>query len=87
MDHFVKLDSLPDGLEFPPDLAERIGFDAARRRLVYRGFMSKAEFDRLRELSADWAYRRTLEDLFRLCTEEPRPHPLRHAVGAILGFR
>ena len=29
MDHFVKLDKLPDGYQFPPDLEERIYFDAA----------------------------------------------------------
>ncbi len=72
VDHFVTMDRLPDGLEFPPDLKDRIWFDAVMRRLVFRGFMSKADFDRLCRLSDNWGYRRPLEDLFRLCTpEEP----------------
>ena len=72
MDHFVTMDRLPDGLEFPPDLKDRIWFDAVKRRLVFRGFMSKADFDRLCRLSDNWGYRRPMEDLFRLCTpEEP----------------
>jgi hypothetical protein len=71
MDHFVKLERLPEGIEFPPHLSERIHFDASARRLVYRGYMSKADFDRLCQLSNDWAFRRTLEELFRLCIPEP----------------
>ena len=27
MDHFVKMDRLPDGLEFPTELKDRIHFD------------------------------------------------------------
>ena len=50
--------------------------------------MSKAEFDRLCQLSGDWGYRRPLEDLFRLCTpeaERPRRGLLRSL--AALGGR
>ena len=32
MDHFINLDRLPDGLEFPPDLKERIEFDSVSLR-------------------------------------------------------
>ena len=76
MEHFVLLERLPDGLKFPDDLGERIRYDPDRRRLVYRGFMSKSEFDRLCVLSEDWSYRRPLEELFRLSTsgsEKSRP--------------
>jgi hypothetical protein len=74
MEHFVTLAELPSGLQFPADLCDRIAYDAARRRLVFRGFMSKAEFDRLCQLSNEWSYRRPLEELFRLCTpEDPSP--------------
>jgi hypothetical protein len=76
MDHFVTLERLPDGLTFPPDLGDRISYDPATRRLAYRGFMSKAEFDRLCQLSNDWGYRRPLEELFRLCVP-PEPTPPR----------
>ena len=65
MDHFVKLDRLPDGFEFPPKLKDRFHFDAEAHKLVFRGYMSKADFDHLSELTNDWRFRRTLEELFR----------------------
>jgi hypothetical protein len=70
MDHFVKLDRLPEGYEFPDDLRDRIYFDAAAHKLVFHGYMSKSEFDRLSELTRDWGFRRALEDLFRECVPE-----------------
>ena len=70
MDHFVKLDRLPDGYEFPADLKDRILFDAAAHKLVFRGYMSKADFDRLCQPTRDWGFRRALEDLFRECVPE-----------------
>ncbi len=73
MDHFVKLDKLPDGYGFPPDLEDRIYFDAAARKLVFRGYMSKSDFDRLSERTRDWAFRRSLEELFRQCIPEVDP--------------
>ena len=69
MDHFTKLDRLPEGLQFPPRLNERIHFDPARKRLVWRGFMSKADFYCLFELHEDSAYRRAIERLFQVSTE------------------
>jgi hypothetical protein len=76
VEHFVTMQKLPPGLRFPPDLAEKIQFDPERQRLVFRGFMSKAEFDRLSRLSDDWSYRRPLEELFRLCMPEEGRRPL-----------
>jgi hypothetical protein len=73
MDHFVPVEALPKGLVFPPDLADRIRYDPATKRLSYRGFMSKADFDRLCKLHDDWAYRRPLEELFCLSTAEGEP--------------
>jgi hypothetical protein len=75
MDHSVSINSLPDGLTFPPEMDGRIRYDAARRTLSFRGFMSKAEFDRLSRIHDDWGYRRSLEELFRLCTLEPETQP------------
>lgn len=84
MDHFVILGSLPPGLQFPADLKDRIRFDATAHRLYFRGFMSKAEFDRLCALSDDWAYRRPLEELFRLCKPDaPRPKGWRGLIAAL----
>ena len=34
--------------------------------------MSKTDFDRLCQLTNDWAFRRTLEELFRLCIPEDK---------------
>lgn len=86
MEHFVTLDRLPEHLALPPDLADRFGYDAEKRRLCFRGFMSKAEFDRLIQLHESWAYRRAIEELFRLSTEGPevRPRGLRR-VASMLG--
>jgi hypothetical protein len=81
MDHFVKLDKLPEGFEFPPDLKDRIHFDADHHKLVFHGYMSKADFDRISQLTNDWGFRRTLEELFRLCIPEEAPR-----VGGVRGF-
>jgi hypothetical protein len=75
MDHYVRMDKLPDGLTFPPEMEGRIRHDAETRTLSFRGFMSKAEFDRLGRLHDDWGYRRTLEELFRICTLESESGP------------
>ena len=88
MDHFVKLDKLPDGYQFPPDLEDRIIFDAAAHKLVFRGYMSKGDFDRLSELTRDWGFRRSLEELFRQCIPEEEaaatgPRPLRGAFARL----
>ena len=76
MNHSVRLDSLPDGLTFPPEMDGRISYDPAKRTLSFQGFMSKAEFDRLSRLHDDWGYRRTLEELFRLCSQESGTRPV-----------
>jgi len=73
VEHFVTMPSLPPGLKFPADLSDRLRHDPATGRLIHKGFMSKADFDRLCRLSDDWSFRRPLEDLFRLCgPEEPK---------------
>jgi hypothetical protein len=82
MDHFVTLERLPEGLRFPADLADRVGYDAERKRLWYRGWMCKAEYDRLFLLSQDWTYRRQLEELFRLSMPEDR-RPARGRVAMV----
>jgi hypothetical protein len=69
------LDRLPEGVEFPPQLKERIGFDPIAHKLVFHGSMSKTDFDRLCQLSNDWAFRRTLEELFRLSIPEVKANP------------
>jgi hypothetical protein len=75
VDHFVKLDRLPEGVVFPPPLCDRIHFDPIARKLTFHGYMSKTDFDRLCQLSNDWAFRRTLEELFRLSIPEEKTPP------------
>ncbi len=75
MDHSVTMNCLPDGLTFPPEFEGRIRHDPTSRTLSFRGFMSKSEFDRLCRLHDDWGYRRSLEELFRICTIEPESQP------------
>jgi hypothetical protein len=75
MDHFVILDRLPEGLEFPADLKDRIRFDPQSKRLSFRGYMSKTDFDRLCQLTKDWSFRRKLEELFQVCIDDDEPRP------------
>ena len=86
MERFVPVQRWPEGLDFPEDLKDRISYDPARGRLVHRGFMSKTEFDRLCGVSDDWAYRRPLEELFRVCTLEESPSGLFSRVLSVLGM-
>ncbi len=87
MDHFVTLNKLPAGVEFPAELRDKIQYDETSHRLVFHGFMSKAEFDRLCSLSDDWGYRRPLEDLFRISMiPAPRPKGLRGLLSAFTSF-
>jgi len=79
------MERFPAGLEFPADLRVRMRYDSIRRRLVFIGFMSKSDFDRLCSLSDDWGYRRSLEDLFRLSTPEEAPSGIFNRVLSVLG--
>ena len=77
MDRFISLQAIPADLRaIPPDLADRFHFDAEQKRLSFRGFMSKGDFDRLSQLSDSWPYKRAVESLFQLCTlddDEAKP--------------
>lgn len=77
MEHFVALERLPDGIEFPADMGDRIGYDPVTRRLWFRGYMSKSEFDRIGQLTRDWSFRRKLEELFQLSIEDDQGEPKR----------
>jgi hypothetical protein len=86
MDHFVNLDRLPANFEFPADLTDKIWFDANSRKLVFRGYMSKTEFDRICERTKDWGFRRKLEELFQLSVEEYEQHS-KGVLGLLSIFR
>jgi hypothetical protein len=70
MDHFVSLDRLPEGFVIPENLTDRLSFDAQAKKLCFRGYMSKTEFDHLSELTRDWSFRRKLEELFQMSVYE-----------------
>jgi hypothetical protein len=74
MEYSVKLATLPAEVKFPERLSGRIGFEAERGQLVYRGFMTKCTYDELSALSSDLDYHRALEQLFVLTSEEVAPH-------------
>lgn len=63
-EHWIRLQRLPNGLVFPADLQERIHYDAENKRLVFRGFMTKSEYDRLTGLNDDFQYQRAVYQLF-----------------------
>ena len=73
MDHFVTLDRLPEEMEFPADLKDRIRIDGQSKRLYFRGDTNKTEFDRVSLLTKDWSFRRKLEELFRVCIDDDEP--------------
>jgi hypothetical protein len=86
MDHFVKLDRLPDGYDIPRSLEDKLFFDAEGHRLVFRGYMSKTEFDRICEPTRDWGFRRSVEDLFRQSVKDAEPaRDSRSGVRGIFG--
>jgi hypothetical protein len=73
MDHSTTLQNLPDDVAFPEHLRARIGFDRERQRLTFRGFMTKCAYDELVGLANDTDYRRAVEQLFVLSSEEVGP--------------
>lgn len=74
--HYASLETLPGECRFAEDLARRVWYEADERRLAFRGFMSKATFDRLERLSKDPAYQRAIEELFRVSVFEPPREPV-----------
>jgi hypothetical protein len=58
------LDRLPPGLDLGAGVDEPIQYDAARRLLLYRGFMCHGSYVYLRLLSEDLAYLAALDELY-----------------------
>jgi hypothetical protein len=90
----ARLERLPAGLEFPDDFPEPIRFDAAKRRLVYRGFMCSVSYRYLQALTNDAGYQDALEQLFQatsdtLKSNRRRPRlrlwPLLVGAGSLVG--
>ncbi len=84
MIHSVRLEQLPAELQLPHDLQGRFWFDAQRQQLCFDGFMSKATYDRLTQLSPDRHYQRGLNELFRATADvEIRRDPIRGGTVAL----
>ncbi|MDA1052414.1 MAG: hypothetical protein O3C40_18300 [Planctomycetota bacterium] len=81
----MPLAKLPDGLTFPAEITDRIWFDADTQRLVFRGFMSKATFDRLDRLHNDHSYQQAIDDLFRISVYEDAGPPKREFPNRLTG--
>src|SRR2546425_1059706 len=84
MEHSVRLSRLLDNVAFPERLRDRVSFDPARGQLTFRGFMTKCTYDELAALDDDADYRRALEQLFVLTSEEVAPPAKSRGVTAIL---
>jgi uncharacterized protein len=64
-DAVARLDRLPQSLDFPAPLRERVRYDADRRMLTFAGNMSDADADALTALSTDESYRKAVKTLSR----------------------
>lgn len=83
MEYSVKLAQLPAGVSISERLSERFRYDAERRELIYRGFMTKCAYDEVSALSDNLDYHRAVEQLFVLTSAEVAP-PKRHVTPAVL---
>jgi len=83
MEHSVKLANLPKRVVFPERLKERVHYDPARGEFLFRGFMTKCTYDELAALDDDADYRRALEQLFVLTSEEVAPRASSRSAAAI----
>jgi hypothetical protein len=59
----VTLKQLPDGVDFPSGMRDRVTYDPERKLLIFRGYMSSADYCFLRSYSDDPEYVRALNDL------------------------
>jgi len=67
----AKLENLPQRIEFPNFLQDKIRWDADRKRLIFKGIMSEEEKHGLLELSPDNLYKEAIEALFQKSTRPP----------------
>jgi len=73
----AKLEQLPAGMAFGEDFPEPIQYDAQRKLLVYRGFMTTLSYNYLRKLSRDLGYIAAIDEVNIKSTmavyEQPAP--------------
>ena len=81
--YFVPLEHRPDHFPIPADLQARFAYDSQRQGLTYEGWMCKATYDRLRDISNDYHYQRALERLFQIAIPEEDTPP-RNGFGLLI---
>jgi hypothetical protein len=60
----ARLRQLPAGVKFDDQIGEPIYFDAARKMLLYRGFMCQASYNYLHKLSLDPEYEAAVDQIY-----------------------
>jgi hypothetical protein len=60
----ARLRQLPSGVAFGDEVGEPIYFDAARKLLLYRGFMCQASYNYLHKLSLDPEYEAAVDQIY-----------------------
>ena len=81
--YFVALEHAPDHFPIPADLQAQFRYDTKRQGLTFQGWMSKATYDRLRNISNDYQYQRALERLFQVAVPE-EDTPLCHGFSLLV---
>jgi len=73
----VQLSSMPTEIQGDSNLAEPLSYDAAQKQLSYRGFMTRASYDYLRDLSRNTEYQQALLELYQMSSVAlHKPHRL-----------
>ena len=73
----VQLTSMPAEVQWGSEQAEPLSYDAAHRQLSYRGFMTRASYDYLRDLSRNTEYQQALLELYQMSSVAlHKPHRL-----------
>ncbi len=66
----VPLEKLPEGLEFPPELSDKLEYDPQAKVLRFKGTMTEAERDQLIKLSDDPAWQKAVKLLYLSSNKE-----------------
>jgi hypothetical protein len=89
----VQLTSMPAEVQWGSEQAEPLSYNAAHRQLSYRGFMTRASYDYLRDLSKNTEYQQALLELYQMSSVAlHKPHRLERsqlfllAIGLLVFF-
>ena len=64
VERYTRLAKLPERIEFPPELKDKIFYDLAGRRLVFRGRMSRSDREKLIQLASDYYFHQAIDRLY-----------------------